>query len=320
VRARADRSDRQARISVPARTVAVLALGAGLAMSVPVILGFAGVGNVPVAKVSDATRAQESAPPALRIISLVPAATETLFAMGAGSAVVGVSSYDTWPPEVAALPKVGALLDPDEERILRLRPDFAILDPSHVVLARKLRSAGIASYGFPHADLEGTFDAMVEMARAIGRERDGVALTERLREELELLRDRYSNTRAPRTLIVFGRNPGSFHNLFVIGGSGFIHELVEIAGGDNVFSDVERMSFKVSLESVLSRAPEVVIEVRPAREGAVDVAASTEEWRRLPGFDRVSIAILTDGSLLVPGPRMPRSARLIAKHLHVRRP
>jgi iron complex transport system substrate-binding protein len=273
-----------------------------------------------VAEDPNVAEIQESARPAQRIISLVPAATEALFPMGAGSSVVGVSSYDTWPPEVAALPKVGALLDPDEEKILRLQPDFAILDPGHTALARKLRGASIASYGFPHADLEGTFEAMEEMARAVGREQAGVTLTTRLRQELELLRIQYSNTRAPRTLIVFGRNPGSFHNLFVIGGSGFIHELVEIAGGDNVFADVERMSFKVSLESVLSRAPEAVIEVRPANEGAVDVAELAEEWRRLPGFDQATISILTDNSLLIPGPRMPSSVRLIAEHLHAHRP
>ena len=320
MRERAERPSTQERWSTPARAVALFALGAGLAIGVPALLGYAGGTELPVPKASDAAQAQDSASPAQRIISVVPAATEALFAMGAGSNVVGVSSYDTWPPEVTELPKVGALLDPDVERILGLRPDFVILDPGHAPLARKLRSAGIASYGFPHANLQGTFNAMEEMARAVGREQEGVALTARLRQELELVRDRYSDTRAPRTLIVFGRNPGSFHNLFVIGGSGFIHELVEIAGGDNVFSDVERMSFKVSLESVLSQAPEAVIEVRPANEGAVDVVALAEEWRSLPGFDRASISIITDNSLLIPGPRMPGSARLIAEHLHGRRP
>ena len=69
------------------------------------------------------TRATE----AKRIVSLVPALTEMLFALGAGPQVIAVSSYDEFPPEVKSLPKVGALLDPDMERILSLRPDLVIV-------------------------------------------------------------------------------------------------------------------------------------------------------------------------------------------------
>jgi iron complex transport system substrate-binding protein len=64
---------------------------------------------------------------AQRIVSLVPAVTEMLFAIGAGPQVVGVSSYDHFPAEVEALPKVGALVDPDTERILSLRPDLVVV-------------------------------------------------------------------------------------------------------------------------------------------------------------------------------------------------
>ena len=69
--------------------------------------------------------AQATLPPT-RIISLVPSATEMLFAMGAGPRVAAVSSYDRYPPEVERLPRVGALVDPDVERILSLRPDLVV--------------------------------------------------------------------------------------------------------------------------------------------------------------------------------------------------
>ena len=64
---------------------------------------------------------------ARRIVSVVPAVTEMLFAIGAGPQVVAVSSYDNWPPEVKPLTRVGALLDPDVERILQLRPDLVVV-------------------------------------------------------------------------------------------------------------------------------------------------------------------------------------------------
>ena len=75
-----------------------------------------------------------------RIVSLVPSVTETLFAIGAGPQVVGVSSYDREPPEVSRLPRVGALIDPDVERILSLRPDLVVVYASQADLREQMRA------------------------------------------------------------------------------------------------------------------------------------------------------------------------------------
>src|SRR5262249_40036148 len=69
-----------------------------------------------------------------RIVSLVPATTEMLFAMGVGDRIVGVGNYDRFPPEVSRLPRVGGLVDPDTERILALRPDLVVLYATQVEL------------------------------------------------------------------------------------------------------------------------------------------------------------------------------------------
>ena len=82
-----------------------------------------------------------------RIVSLIPAVTEILFAIGAGPQVVGVGSFDTFPPEVSKLPRVGALLDPDTERILSLRPTLVVTYGSQTELQTQLARAGIASRG-----------------------------------------------------------------------------------------------------------------------------------------------------------------------------
>jgi len=79
-----------------------------------------------------------------RIISLIPAATEMLFAVGAGARVVAVSSYDRYPPEVTRLPTVGALIDPNVERILSLKPDLVVIYASQTDLKQQLARAGIA--------------------------------------------------------------------------------------------------------------------------------------------------------------------------------
>jgi ABC-type hemin transport system substrate-binding protein len=105
-----------------------------------------------------------SAQPPQRIVSLVPAVTEMLFAIGAGSQVVAVSSYDQDPPEVNALPRVGALLDPDVERILSLRPDLVITYGSQTDLQSQLERARIVVFDYRHAGLA----AITATMRALG--------------------------------------------------------------------------------------------------------------------------------------------------------
>src|SRR5258705_9776972 len=90
---------------------------------------------------------------ATRIVSLVPPLTEMLFAVGAGSQVIGVSSYDDFPPEVASRPRVGALLDPDTERILSLKPDLVIVYGSQTELEAQFKRVGIRVYSYRHGGI-----------------------------------------------------------------------------------------------------------------------------------------------------------------------
>ena len=101
-----------------------------------------------------------------RIISLVPAVTEMLFALGAGDRVVGISDYDTYPPEVLGLPKVGALINPNLEKIFELQPEMVITYGTQSNLRERLDAAGIRSYPFLH----GPIDEMLDYVLGLGRE------------------------------------------------------------------------------------------------------------------------------------------------------
>ena len=103
-----------------------------------------------------------------RIISLVPAVTEMLFAVGAGPRVVGVSSFDHFPAEVERLPRVGALLDPDVERILSLRPDLVVVYRSQTDVLAQLGRAGIPSFVYSHAGLADVTVTMRRLGERIG--------------------------------------------------------------------------------------------------------------------------------------------------------
>lgn len=256
------------------------------------------------------------APEVERVVSVVPAATETLFAIGAGELVVGVGSYDTWPPEVRELPSVGGYVDPNFELIVSLRPDLAIVDAGQGGLVERLREAGIDSLEFRHGDLDFSLEMIVEVGRAVGRSRAGRRLADDLRRELETLRNRYRVPEPPRTMMVFGR-AARFRDVWVVGAAGFLGELLEIAGGDNVFGDTPRESFKAGLETILSRSPEVILEMLMYQTAdARDADAARSRWRSLPGFGRVRVGLLAADHVGRPGPRMPETVRLIARNLH----
>ena len=119
------------------------------------------------------TRTPESAPK--RIVSLVPAITEMLFAIGAGPQVVAVSSFDEFPVEVKSLPKVGALLDPDTERILAMRPDLVIVYGSQSDLQTQLERAGLRTFSYRHGGLATTLGTIRDVGIATGHRQEAEA-------------------------------------------------------------------------------------------------------------------------------------------------
>ncbi len=153
-----------------------------------------------------------------RIISLVPALTEMLFAIGAGPQVVAVSSFDRFPPEAASRPKVGALLDPDVERILSLAPDLVVIYGSQTDLRRQLQRAAIPTYDYRHAGLADVLTTLRDLGRVTGHAAGGERTAGDIERRLDAVTTRVAAARRPRTLLVFGREPGSLRNMYVAGG------------------------------------------------------------------------------------------------------
>jgi iron complex transport system substrate-binding protein len=257
---------------------------------------------------------------ATRIVSLVPALTEMLFAIGAGPQVVAVSSYDEFPPEVKALPHVGALLDPDMERILALRPDLVISYGSQTGVQAQLARAKIRVFSYRHAGLNGVFTSLKEIGEAVGRPAESERLARELRTGLDGIQARVRGRSRPRTLLVFERDPASLRGIYVSGGVGFLHEMLGIAGGVNVFADVPRESVQPSIETILARAPEVIVEVRATGlMASPDVTQARRVWGTLgslPAVQHGRIHILLGDHLVVPGPRVVQGTDAFARALH----
>jgi iron complex transport system substrate-binding protein len=255
-----------------------------------------------------------------RIVSLVPALTEMLFAIGAGPGVVAVSSYDEFPPEVKSLPKVGALLDPDMERIFALRPDLVISYGSQSDVQVQLARAGIRVFSYRHAGLAGVFSTLQELGEAVGRPAESDRLSREIRSRLDAIQARVRGRPKPRTLLVFERDSASLRSVYVSGGVGFLHDMLEIAGGVNVFADIQRESVQPSIETMLIRAPDVIIEVRATGMlEAADAGQAKRAWDTLasvPAVRRGRVHVLSGDHLVVPGPRVVQGTDALARALH----
>lgn len=251
-----------------------------------------------------------------RIISLVPSVTETLFAIGAGAEVIAVSSVDHDPPEVERLPRVGALIDPDVERILAMRPDLVVTYHSQEELQQQLGRAQIPTFRYTHGGVAEALASMLDLGRRVGHEREATALVARIRSRLDAVRDGAAGRRRPRVLLVFGREPGTLRGLYASGGVGFLHDLLVVAGGDNVFGDVQRESVQATTELVLARKPEVIVEVRAEPATAALIEHEKASWAPLASVPAVRagrIEWLTGTDLVIPGPRLADAAERLAR-------
>ena len=253
-----------------------------------------------------------------RIVSLIPAVTEMLFAIGAGDRVVGVSTFDTYPKEATARPRVGGLFDPNFEAILRLRPDLVIAYGSQDELIGRLGRAGISVYRYRHAGLSDVTSTLRSVGQRTGFGERATALATQIEKDLQEVRKTVAGRPRPRTLMVFAREEASMRGLYVSGGVGFLHDMLEAAGGINVMADIKREGLQLSLEQLLARAPDVVLEMRVTERWSAERQAREEAaWRSvsIPAVRAGRVHFLPDEMLTIPGPRVAAAVRSIANVL-----
>jgi iron complex transport system substrate-binding protein len=255
-----------------------------------------------------------------RVISVVPAVTEILFDIGAGPRVVAVSSFDEYPADVARLPRVGALLDPDLEAILRLTPDLVVVYASQTDLRLQLDRAKIPMFVYAHAGLADIPSVMRALGACLALDREAAQAAGRLETRLEGVRTRVRSRARPKTLLVFGRDRGTLRSIYASGGVGFLHDVLELAGGDNVFGDTRRQSVQLSLEGILARAPELILELRYTEKITQEIAdREAAIWSTLGSIPAVRtgrVHVLVGDQFVVPGPRIGEAAEQIARTLH----
>ena len=257
---------------------------------------------------------------ATRIVSLVPPLTEMLFAVGAGSQVVGVSTYDNFPPEVTSRPRVGALLDPDTERIFSLKPDLVLVYGSQTDLEGQFARAGIRVYKYRHAGIANVLQTIRQLGALSGHKDEGDRVTAQLQAQLDAIRARVRGRLRPRTMLVMSRDAMALRGVYASAGVGFLHELLDVAGAEDVFADVKRAGIQPSNETMIVRAPQVIIELHGGDEPAPGVLQKERAvWSLLssvPAVRNGRVHLLYGGYLVSPGPRLGRAADTLARVLH----
>lgn len=258
-----------------------------------------------------------------RIVSTSPSITEMLYALGLGARVVGVTTFCHYPPEAARKPKIGNYLQPNLETIVALRPDLVVAEISGVRRSEHLSSLKLNVIDVDDSTVAGIYDSIQRIGRAAGVPEAAGALVARIHGALEQIRERTVRLAPPRVVFVVGRAPGRLEELVVAGKSSYLDEVMTIAGGNNIFRDTIARYPKVTLEELLARNPEVIVDMGEMAQtvGVTerDKRAVVALWSRFPSLAAVQrrrvFAVASD-FFVVPGPRVVEAAREFARMFH----
>ncbi len=256
-----------------------------------------------------------SEPARQRLAVLAPAAAETLAALGVGDRVVAVGDWVTWPPELAARPKLGAYDAPSRERLLELRVDTLITTASAAGQAGRaeLPALGIEVVELETETLAGNLTSILGLGRLVGREAAARQLVDDIQRRIDEVAARAAGVPRRRVLVVVGREP-----LYVAGPGSFLDDLVRAAGGENVAADAGAPWAQVSIEAMLARRPEVILDSADNRPGALR-GAEVGSWGRWPFVPAVAdrrVYHLDPTRMTVQGPRLAAIAERLGRLIH----
>lgn len=264
-----------------------------------------------------------AAAPPRRIVSTAPSITELLFALGLGNRAVGVSNFCHYPPAAEKIRKIGDYIRPDLETIAFLRPDLVIIQTNPVHLAGRLHTLRLNVLEINQNDLEAIYQSIRQVGAVAGVPDRAARLAASMQAALDSIRRRTAALPKTRVMFVVGRDPGSLEGLVVVGRASYLNQLLQIAGGENVFHDASAAYPNVSLEEVLARDPEVIIDMGDMSRttGVTDARkrAVVALWDRFPSLravrERRVLAVASD-IFVVPGPRAVDAAAAFARMLH----
>jgi len=248
-----------------------------------------------------------------RIVSLAPSITETLFAIGAGGLVAGVTEFCDFPPEASSKPKVG-YANPNVETLVALQPDL-ILAPREFLkpdLLASLDHLHIPTFLLEARAVEHIFSHIQTIGKMVERQAEAAALVMELRQHIAVITQRVREADPVRVLYVLNSEP-----LITVGPGSFIDQLIGLAGGANIAAKSEAPYPRLSMETVLSEDPEVLIFPVGLAEGISEQEQqSWQRWSGLSAIKHTRVHRISADLLNRPGPRIGQGLEQLAAILH----
>jgi iron complex transport system substrate-binding protein len=247
--------------------------------------------------------------PPQRIISIAPSLTETLFALGVGDKIRGVSKYCNYPEAARRIPRVGGYYDPNYEAILELRPDLAIVPPEDGEHALHLKALGIPTLIVGERSLAGVITSFLILGSVCQCEAQAVRLAQQFEEACQQARRDNAGRPRKKVLVVVGRDYGSrqIGEVYAVGRGELYDELLELAGGENVCRMRIPKYPKLSAEGILALHPDIVLELVDPSAFTGQPETLIQDWKSVPGLQAAQsghIRVLTGDYLTIPGPRL----------------
>lgn len=253
-----------------------------------------------------------------RIVSLAPSLTETVFALGLGERLVGVSVYCDYPPEAQQIDRVGNFITPNVEAIVAKRPDviLAVPSPGNRSPVESIGRLGFNVVVVDPQTLDGIKTSLIDIGTALGREARARQLVAEIVAHVAAVRAKVEGAERRKVLMVVGQNP-----LIVAGSATVQDELISLAGGINLGAVAGNGWPHVSIEYALGAAPEVIIDSTMGPEVGVDSDAK-RFWSKFPTIPAVKTGRVSGYKayeVLRPGPRIAEALETIARFIHPER-
>lgn len=251
--------------------------------------------------------------PPQRIISLAPSVTETLFALGLGDKLIGVTAYCDFPEAAKAKEKVGDTLNPNPERLIALKPDLVVITTSSQLekLVRQLGELKIPVYVTDPRSVSGVLTSIRKLGEATGTTAEADKIIAQMQTQIADVEIRTKPLSKPRVLYVLQTAP-----LITAGRNTFINDLMRLAGGESITGDEPADYPQLSRETAIARAPEVI--VAPASHGT-ELVRETDlrrDFAATPAIKANRIVWVNPDLVDRPGPRIVDGLKQLANGLH----
>jgi iron complex transport system substrate-binding protein len=248
-----------------------------------------------------------------RIVSMAPAITEIVFALGKGNMLVGVTKFCDYPPLAKKIAKVGGFLDVNMEALLALTPEIVITYPEQYAKVKFLESRAFVLV-VEHQRLSDLFKSIISIGHVLKAENKAINMVSGMQKKLADIANHIGVRNKIRTLIIAGRNPDELKNMYMIGKNDFLNDLLEIAGGVNAYQGTINYP-SISMETVIFLNPDFILEISAHYEGISDekVFKLWSPFKMLLAVQNKQIKIIKQSFWLRPGTRVGLIAEELAR-------